>query len=76
MLLDDPAFKAGIVSRIPLGRVGGTDDLTGAVALLLLGRRVVRHRPDPRHRRRPDRDPVADGAGREPDPPMEQRHGA
>ena len=31
MLLDDPAFKAGIVSRIPLGRVGGTDDLAGAV---------------------------------------------
>lgn len=31
MLLDDPAFKAGIVSRIPIGRVGGTDDLTGAV---------------------------------------------
>ncbi len=30
MLLGDPAFKAGIVSRIPLGRVGGTDDLTGA----------------------------------------------
>ena len=23
MLLDDPAFKAGIVARIPLGRVGG-----------------------------------------------------
>ena len=31
MLLDDPVFKAGIVSRIPLGRVGGTDDLVGAV---------------------------------------------
>jgi gluconate 5-dehydrogenase len=30
MLLDDPAFKAGLVSRIPLGRVGGTSDLTGA----------------------------------------------
>ncbi len=30
MLLDDPAFKAGVVSRIPLGRVGGTGDLTGA----------------------------------------------
>ena len=30
MLLDDPAFKAGIVGRIPLGRVGGTSDLTGA----------------------------------------------
>jgi len=30
MLLDDPAFKASIVSRIPLGRVGGTDDLVGA----------------------------------------------
>jgi NAD(P)-dependent dehydrogenase (short-subunit alcohol dehydrogenase family) len=30
MLLGDPAFKAGIVSRIPLGRVGGTDDLVGA----------------------------------------------
>ncbi|MHB8959873.1 MAG: SDR family NAD(P)-dependent oxidoreductase [Candidatus Limnocylindrales bacterium] len=31
MLLDDPAFKASIVGRIPIGRVGGTDDLTGAV---------------------------------------------
>jgi gluconate 5-dehydrogenase len=30
MLLGDPAFKAGLVSRIPLGRVGGTDDLVGA----------------------------------------------
>ncbi len=30
MLLDDPAFKASIVSRIPLGRVGGTSDLAGA----------------------------------------------
>lgn len=31
MLLDDPAFKAGVIGRIPLGRVGGTGDLTGAV---------------------------------------------
>jgi gluconate 5-dehydrogenase len=30
MLLDDPAFKAGVVSRIPLARVGTTADLTGA----------------------------------------------
>jgi gluconate 5-dehydrogenase len=30
MLLDDPAFKANVVGRIPLGRVGGTGDLTGA----------------------------------------------
>ena len=30
MLLDDPAFKASLVSRIPLGRVGGTGDLAGA----------------------------------------------
>ncbi len=30
MLLDDPAFKASIVNRIPLARVGGTDDLAGA----------------------------------------------
>jgi len=29
MLLDDPAFKANVVSRIPLGRIGGTGDLTG-----------------------------------------------
>jgi gluconate 5-dehydrogenase len=33
-LLGDPAFKAGIVSRIPLGRVGGTDDITGPVVFL------------------------------------------
>ena len=31
MLLGDPAFKAGVVGRIPLGRVGETDDLVGAV---------------------------------------------
>jgi gluconate 5-dehydrogenase len=29
MLLGDPDFKAGVLSRIPLGRVGRTDDLTG-----------------------------------------------
>ena len=34
MLLDDPAFKAGVVSRIPLGRVGGTEDLVGAAIFL------------------------------------------
>ncbi|MFI5261402.1 MAG: SDR family NAD(P)-dependent oxidoreductase [Candidatus Limnocylindrales bacterium] len=31
MLLDDPAFKAGVVGRIPLGRVGQPADLLGAV---------------------------------------------
>jgi gluconate 5-dehydrogenase len=31
MLLDDPAFRAGVVSRIPLRRVGQTRDLVGAV---------------------------------------------
>jgi len=31
MLLGDPAFKAGIVNRVPLGRVGETGDLVGAV---------------------------------------------
>jgi len=31
MLLGDPAFKASIVNRIPIGRVAGTQDLTGAV---------------------------------------------
>lgn len=29
MLLDDPAFRQSVVSRIPLGRVGTTDDLVG-----------------------------------------------
>jgi gluconate 5-dehydrogenase len=33
MLLGDPAFKAGLVSRIPLGRVGGTNDLVGPMLL-------------------------------------------
>jgi gluconate 5-dehydrogenase len=33
-LLADPAFKAGIVSRIPLGRVGDTDDLAGPAIFL------------------------------------------
>lgn len=32
-LLSDPDFKAGIVSRIPIGRVGTTDDLMGAALL-------------------------------------------
>jgi gluconate 5-dehydrogenase len=31
MLLDDPAFKASLVSRVPLGRVGDTSDLVGPV---------------------------------------------
>jgi NAD(P)-dependent dehydrogenase (short-subunit alcohol dehydrogenase family) len=30
MLLGDPEFKASVVSRIPLGRVGETGDLVGA----------------------------------------------
>jgi gluconate 5-dehydrogenase len=30
MLLDDPEFRKSIVSRIPLARVGSTDDLVGA----------------------------------------------
>jgi gluconate 5-dehydrogenase len=33
-LLGDPAFKAGVIARIPLGRVGTTDDLVGAVVFL------------------------------------------
>jgi NAD(P)-dependent dehydrogenase (short-subunit alcohol dehydrogenase family) len=34
MLLGDPDFKAGVVSRIPLARVGSTDDMTGPVVFL------------------------------------------
>ena len=30
MLLDDPEFKSALLARIPLARVGGTDDLVGA----------------------------------------------
>jgi NAD(P)-dependent dehydrogenase (short-subunit alcohol dehydrogenase family) len=33
-LLGDPAFKAGVVGRIPLGRIGTTEDLVGAVIFL------------------------------------------
>jgi gluconate 5-dehydrogenase len=33
MLLDDPEFKAKLVARIPLGRVGQPVDLMGAVLL-------------------------------------------
>ena len=33
-LLADPAFKAGIVGRIPLGRVGETDDIAGPAIFL------------------------------------------
>ena len=34
-LLGDPAFKAGIVNRIPLGRVGETDDIVGPAIFLV-----------------------------------------
>jgi NAD(P)-dependent dehydrogenase (short-subunit alcohol dehydrogenase family) len=34
MLLEDPVFKAGIVNRIPLGRVGETTDLVGPAIFL------------------------------------------
>jgi gluconate 5-dehydrogenase len=33
-LLADPAFKAGVISRIPLGRVGETRDLVGPAIFL------------------------------------------
>jgi len=36
-LLGDPEFKARIVSRIPIGRVGRTDDLLGAALLFCSG---------------------------------------
>jgi NAD(P)-dependent dehydrogenase (short-subunit alcohol dehydrogenase family) len=35
MLLGDPEFKAGIVSRIPLGRVGETSDIVGPAIFLV-----------------------------------------
>jgi gluconate 5-dehydrogenase len=35
MLLGDPDFKAGIVSRIPLGRVGETRDIVGPAIFLV-----------------------------------------
>ena len=34
MLLEDPEFKKNVVARIPIGRVGGTDDLVGAAIFL------------------------------------------
>ena len=34
-LLGDPDFKAGIVNRIPLGRVGETDDIVGPAIFLV-----------------------------------------
>ncbi len=34
-LLGDPAFKAGVVGRIPMGRVGRTDDLVGPAIFLV-----------------------------------------
>ena len=33
MLLDDPDFKAGVVSRIPVGRVGETSDLVAPILM-------------------------------------------
>ena len=35
MLLEDPVFKAGIVGRIPLGRVGETRDIVGPAIFLV-----------------------------------------
>ena len=35
MLLEDPEFKKSVVARIPIGRVGGTDDLVGAAIFLV-----------------------------------------
>jgi len=32
--LTDPAFKQGVIARIPLGRIGETDDVVGAVTFL------------------------------------------
>ncbi len=32
--LTDPAFKQGVIDRIPLGRIGETDDVVAAVAFL------------------------------------------
>jgi NAD(P)-dependent dehydrogenase (short-subunit alcohol dehydrogenase family) len=34
-LLEDPVFKAGIVNRIPLGRVGETSDIVGPAIFLV-----------------------------------------
>lgn len=33
-LMDDPKFKAGVVARIPMGRIGTTDDLIGPAIFL------------------------------------------
>ena len=33
MLLGDPEFKAGIVSRVPLGRIGQPGDLLGPILM-------------------------------------------
>jgi gluconate 5-dehydrogenase len=35
MLLEDPEFKKSVVARIPIGRVGGTNDLVGAAIFLV-----------------------------------------
>jgi gluconate 5-dehydrogenase len=35
MLLDDPEFKKGVLARIPLSRIGGTEDLVGAAIFLV-----------------------------------------
>ena len=67
-LLGDPTFKAGIVGRIPMRRVGETARPRRPRDLPVLGRRVVRHRAGPRDRRRPDRDPVAQPTKDEDEP--------
>ena len=65
-LLADPAFKQGIVGRIPMRRIGELRDLVGPGDLPLLRCRVVRDRAGARHRRRPHRDAIATAQ----EPPM------
>src|SRR5205085_12042273 len=55
--LADPATRAHILARIPLGRVAEPEDVVAPV-LFFCSRRRLRHRPGALCRRRPHRHPV------------------
>ena len=73
MLLDDPAFKAGIVEPDPAWPRRRDARHRRPGDLPVLGRRVVRDGPDPRYRRRPDGDPVT---SRPAASSLDERHAA
>ena len=53
-MLEDEAFRADVLRRMPMGRIGTPSDVVGAVVFLALGAGRARDGPRPRRRRRLD----------------------